>query len=249
MKTPHSRVPRSVSGFVLLALLAVELPSAPTAEDFVPPKIQRQVHVQFPVRAQNQGITNGEVRLYVEVDLEGKPGDILAFAHSGADFAQAAMDAIRQWRFTPALLAGQPIGSINRINVHFEVNGVTTYTRMPEQSAERADAGERFAYRAYTLPELDRVPKALSRPSPLFPREWIQQGKTGVVSVEYFIDEDGRTRFPRVVGNPDELLGASAVAAVKTWQFEPPLRQGQRVLALVGQEIQFRPGATNAERR
>lgn len=217
--------------------------SAPVVEDFVPPKVQRQVHVQFPVRAQNQGITSGEVRLYVEVDHEGKPGDILAFAHSGSDFAQAAVDAIRQWRFTPALLGGQPIGSINRINVHFEVNGVTTYTRMPEQSAERADAGERFAYRAYTLPELDRLPKPLSRPSPVYPKEWIQQGKTGVVSVEYFIDEDGRTRFPRVVGNPDELLGASAVAAVKTWTFEPPLRRGQRVLALVGQEIQFQPGA------
>ena len=224
-------------------MLASRSFSAPVGEDFVPPKVQRQVRVQFPVRAQNQGITNGEVRLYVEVDQEGKPGDILAFAHSGADFAQAAVDAIRQWRFTPALLGGQTIGSLNRINVHFEVNGVTTYTRMPEQSAERTDAGERFAYRAFTLPELDRVPRPLARRSPVFPREWIQQGKTGVVSVEYFIDENGRTRFPRVVGNSDELLGASAIAAVKTWSFEPPLRQGQRVLTQVRQEIHFQPDA------
>lgn len=232
---------------LLLALFPARSFSAPATEEFVPPKVQQQVHVQFPVRAQNQGITNGEVRLFVEVDPEGKVGDVLAFAHSGPDFAHAAVEAIRQWRFAPARLAGQPVGSINRINVYFEVNGVTTYTRMPEQAAERADAGERFAHRPYTLPELDRVPKPLSRSSPVYPKEWIQQGKTGVVSVEYFIDEDGRTRFPRVVGNPDELLGASAVAAVKTWKFEPPLRRGQRVLAQVGQEIQFQPDRAKAE--
>jgi TonB family protein len=246
MKATHPRVPRSVPGFLLLALFAMELLSAPAVESFVPPKIQQQVHVPFPVRAHNQGITNGEVRLYVEVDYEGKVGDVLAFAHSGSDFAQAAVDAIRRWRFTPALLAGQPIGSINRINVHFEINGVTTYTRMPEQSVDHAGSGERFAYRPYTLPELDRMPEPLSRSSPVYPQEWIRQGKSGVVSVEYFIDEGGRTRFPRVVGNPDELLGASAIAAVKTWQFEPPLRRGQRVLAQVGQEIHFRPDPAKA---
>jgi len=234
---------------LLLAWVPVRSFSAPAVEVFVPPKVLQQVHVQFPVRAQNQGVTNGAVWLFVEVDREGKPGDILAFAHSGPDFAQAAVEAIRQWRFTPALLGGEPIGSINRINVHFEVNGITTYTRMPEQSGGRADPGERFAYRPFSLPELDRMPKAISRPSPVFPQEWIRQGKTGGVSVEYFIDEDGRTRFPRVVGNPDELLAASAVAAVKTWTFEPPTRQGQRVLAQVGQEILFQPESAKAERK
>lgn len=249
MKAHFPRVSRVLIRLLLLAILPARAFSAPTAEDFVPPKVDQRVHVQFPVRALNQGITNGEAWLFVEVDREGKLGDVLAFVHSGADFAHAAMDAIKQWRFTPARFAGESVASINRMNVHFEVNGVTTHTKMPDQSDERAFPGERFTYRPFALPELDRTPKAISQPSPVYPQDWIRQGKAGVVMVDYFIDEAGRTRFPRVVGAPDELLGASAVAAVKRWQFEPPSRQGQRVLAQVRQEIHFQSAAATATRK
>jgi TonB family protein len=248
MKAHLPRVFRVLLRLLLLALLAVTPFSAEAEEEFVPPKVHQRVHVPFPVRALNEGITSGEVWLFVEVDREGRLGDVLAFAHSGADFANAAVHAIEQWQFTPALVAGEPVGSTNRINVHFEMNGVTAYTKMPDPSGERTGPGERFAYRPFTLPELDRIPKAIFRPSPVYPQEWIRQGKTGVVMVDYFIDEDGRTRFPRVVGNPDELLAASAVEAVKTWQFDPPSRQGQRVLAQVWQEIYFQPDRAKAER-
>ena len=249
MKAHLFRVSRVLIRVLPLAFLPVPPSSAEAAEDFVLPKIHQRVHVQFPARALSQGTTNGEVWLFVEVDREGRLGDVLAFAHSGADFATAAVDAIKQWRFTPARFAGEPVGSINRINVQFEVNGAIAYTKMPNQSDERAIPGERFAYRPYTLLELDRIPKAISRPSPVYPKEWIRQGKTGVVIVDYFIDEVGQTRFPRVVGNPDELLGASAVEAIKTWEFEPPSRQGQRVLARVQQEIYFQPERAKAERK
>lgn len=248
----NAHLPRASRVLIRLLLLAMAPASAFSGEaaaDFVPPGIDQQVRVQFPVRALNQGITNGEARLFVEVNREGKIGDVLAFAHSGADFAHAAVDAIKQWRFTPARFAGESVASINRINVLFEVNGVTTHTKMPDQSDERAVPGERFAYRPFALPELDRIPKAISQPSPVYPKDWIRQGKAGVVMVDYFIDEDGRTRFPRVVGHPDELLGASAVEAVRRWQFEPPSRQGQRVLAQVRQEILFQSEAAKAERK
>jgi TonB family protein len=249
MKAPFPCASCVLIRLLLLASLPARAFSAETAEDFVPPRVEQQVHVQFPVRALNQGITSGEVWLFVEVDRVGRLGDVLAFAHSGTDFANAAVYAIKQWRFIPARFAEESVASINRINVQFEVNGVTTHTKMPDQSDERAAPGERFAYRPFALPELDRIPKAISQPSPVYPKDWIRQGKAGVVVVDYFIDEEGHTRFPRVVGNPDELLGASAVEAVKRWQFEPPSRQGQRVLAQVRQEILFQSEAAKAERK
>jgi len=249
MKAYFPRVSRVLIRLLLLAMLPVGSFSAQVAEEFVPPRVDQRVHVQFPVRALNHGITNGEAWLFVEVDREGKLGDVLAFAHSGADFTHAAVEAVKQWRFAPARFAGEPVASINRMNVHFEVNGVTTHTKMPDQSDERAIPGARFTYRPFALPELDRIPKAIAQPSPVYPQDWIRQGKAGVVMVDYFIDENGHTRFPRVVGLPDELLGASAVAAVKQWQFEPPSRQGQRVLAQVRQEIHFQSLPASAERK
>ena len=240
MKSPFSRLPHALGRLTVLAgLVAAPLPAQVT-ENFVPCQIQQRVKINFPVRAFHEGITRGEVLLMLEVDRDGRLGDVLAFAHSGREFAREALDAVEQWAFTPALLDGEPIRSINTINVQFEVNGVTAYTKLIGQPERQVGSGERFAYRPYMLNELDGVPKAIERSSPIYPREWIQQGKTGEVTIDYFIDEDGHTRFPRVVGDADDLLGAAAVAAVKLWQFASPLRHGKPVLAQVRQVFHFR---------
>jgi TonB family protein len=218
------------------------LPLFANAPDgFEPCKIHQRVRVNFPVRPLHQGITRGEVSLFLEVDRDGQLRDVLVFRHTGKDFAEAALDAIKRWRFTPAAVFGEPIGSINQINVHFEVSGVIAYTKLIGQNDELLAFGDRVDYRPFTLVELDGVPRGISRPSPIYPREWIKQGRKGTVSVEYFIDETGHARFPRKVGDADELLAATTLAAVKTWRFEPPLRQGQPVLARVTQEFHFRP--------
>jgi TonB family protein len=241
MKARLSSFAPALCSLVLFAWVPAPIVSANAADAFEPCQIHQKVKVIFPVRALNRGITRGEVSLFLEVDRDGRLGDVLAFAHSGEEFAQAALDAVAHWQFTPASLAGEPIRSINRVNIRFEINGVIAYTKMAGQAEEQPASGERYAYRPYTLEELDRVPKGLVRPSPVYPREWIRQGKKGVVTIDYFIDEVGHTRFPRVVGEPDELLAAATIEAVKTWQFEPPSRQGQRVLAQVRQEFYFEP--------
>lgn len=221
------------------------LPSPPLlaneADGFEPCKIHQRVKVLFPVRPLNEGITRGEVSLFLEVDRDGQLRDMLVFKHTGKDFAQAALDAVKRWRFTPAAVFGEPIGSINRLNIYFEVSGVIAYTKLIGQNEAMPTSGDRLDYRPFTLVELDHVPRGISRPSPVYSKQWIEQGRKGTVRVEYFIDENGHARFPRVVGDADELLAAATLAAVKTWQFEPPLRQGQRVLAQVTQEFHFLP--------
>ena len=234
---------------MLLALFPGVLLSADAPDDFVPCEVDQRAKIIFPVRPLNEGITRGEVSLMIEVDREGRLGDLFAFAHSGIDFAKAAIDAVEQWRFTPALLAGEPIGSILTINIDFEVNGVAAYTKLFDQSEKPAIWGERYQYRPFNLNELDAVPRALSRPSPIYPKEWIAEGRTGSVTLDYFIDESGNTRFPRVVGVSDELLGAATIAAVKLWQFDQPLRHGQPVLAQVRQVFYFYPESAATERK
>jgi TonB family protein len=217
------------------------------ADDLVPCAVHQRVSVKFPIRPFNEGIKWGKVSLMLEVHPDGQLGDVLVFEHTGADFAEAAVFAVKKWEFTPALLAGEPVGSIVTINVQFEVNGVTAHTKLIGQAAEQAAPGGRFTYRPFTLTELDGVPRALFRAAPVYPREWILEGRTGAVTIDFFIDEDGRTRFPRVVWEADELLGAVTVDAVKGWQFEPPLRRGQAVLAQVRQMFHFRPEVKKSE--
>lgn len=247
MKSLFSRSARILAGLLAIAWLPAAPLAADVAEEFVPCKIHQRVKVQFPVRAFHEGILRGEVMLMLEVDRDGHLGDVLAFAHTGDEFARAALDAVAQWAFSPALLAQEPIGSVNTINIQFEVNGVTARTKLLGEPEAQPVSGERYLYRAFVLSELDAVPKALAQPSPVYPRDWIIEGKTGAVTLDYFIDERGQTRFPRVVGKADELLGAAAVEAVKSWQFEPPLRNGRPVLAQVRQVFNFRPQAATRQ--
>ena len=244
MKSSFSGSARTLGGLMVFAWLPVAPLTAEVVEEFVPCKIHQRVKVHFPVRAFHQGILRGEVMLMLEVDRDGHLGDVLAFAHTGKEFAQAALDAVAQWTFSPALVAQEPIGSVNTIHIQFEVNGVTARTKLVGEPELQPVSGERYVYRAFTLSELDAIPKALAQPSPIYPREWILEGKTGAVTLDYFIDERGQTRFPRVVGKADELLGAAAVEAVKSWRFEPPLRRGRPVLAQVRQVFNFRPQPT-----
>lgn len=216
--------------------------AAPVARNgLVPCVVRQRVPVKFPVRAFHEGVVYGEASLMVEVHSDGQLGDVLAVSHSGFDFAEAARHAVQQWEFIPATFNGEPIASIITVNVVFSVEGTIAYTKLIGQSSQEPIVRKRDAYRAFNLMELDGVPSALARPGPVYPKEWAEQGKTGSVTIEFFIDEAGETRFPQVVGEADELLAAAAIEAVKSWRFDPPMRFGRPVLAVVRQVFYFRP--------
>jgi len=49
------------------------------------------------------------VVLRVDVDATGRPYNVAVIERSGSrDLDRAATDAVRQWRFTPAMSNGQP---------------------------------------------------------------------------------------------------------------------------------------------
>lgn len=243
MKTCCSPLPRILGALLLLAALSPLRTLAAAADELVPCKVIQHTPVTFPVRALNDGIVNGKAALMLEVHRDGQLGDVLVVAHSGAPFAAAAVEAVKQWEFTPASIAGEPVASILTVNVQFAVNGVTAFTKRVGQGEEQSGGGTtlRDVYRPLNVRELDRAPKPIEQPGPAYLPEWSAQGKRGAVTVDFFIDEDGHTRFARVVGEADELLGAAAVDAVKAWRFEPPTSRGQRALVQAQQTFYFRP--------
>jgi protein TonB len=54
----------------------------------------------------------GKVSLKVFVRADGRVGEVLVAATSGHDVLdEAAVEAVRQWRFVPAKRSGQPVDS------------------------------------------------------------------------------------------------------------------------------------------
>ncbi|MDO8540357.1 MAG: TonB family protein [Opitutaceae bacterium] len=232
-----------VRGLAVLALMSSigAAPAAATDTDNIPIKVHQRAKVQFPIRALNLGILRGEASLMMDVDHTGRVVDVLAFAYTRREFADSALDAVKHWRFTPGRSGGEPVGSMITLTVMFEVTGVLAYVKPIAASEEENATGDQFAYQPIATAALDHVPAALQRDGPIYPRQWIDEGRTGAVTVEFFIDETGAVRLPRVVGKADEFLGAASVAAVRTWRFEPPRHKGRPVLTRASQVFTFHP--------
>jgi TonB family protein len=84
-----------------------------------PAKLIRHVAPVFPQSAQAQGI-QGSVTFEAIID---KAGFILntqlVSPYAPPDFVQAALDAIKQWQYTPTLLNGEPVDALTEITVNF----------------------------------------------------------------------------------------------------------------------------------
>jgi TonB family protein len=76
--------------------------------------------------------------------------------------------------------------------------------------------------------------------TPSIPDGVLAPGETRVVTVEFYIDQEGKVRVPAVAReDADDRLATVAVAAVEQWRFEPPMRDKQPVLVLAQQDFRF----------
>lgn len=74
----------------------------------------------YPVTALRVG-ESGTVVLRVNVGADGLPGEIVFARRSGSrELDNAARDAVKQWRFEPALSKGKPVASVVEIPIEFK---------------------------------------------------------------------------------------------------------------------------------
>jgi protein TonB len=65
----------------------------------------------------------GEVKLEAVIGTEGSVSFVRVLSGQvHPDFAIAAADAVRQWRFTPTLLNGQPVEVVMTVTVTFSLS-------------------------------------------------------------------------------------------------------------------------------
>lgn len=76
---------------------------------------------------------------------------------------------------------------------------------------------------------LDRAPRTRLQTAPLYPAEARRDGRSGIVTVEFVVNEAGEVMTPRVTGATDRIFEEAALRAVAKWRFEPGRRHGQVV--------------------
>lgn len=86
------------------------------------PKARRRTSPAYPDKARQRGIT-GYVKLKILLSASGEIGRVrVVDAKPRGMFEDAAMEAVRQWEFDPALYQGSPVETWMDQTVRFELN-------------------------------------------------------------------------------------------------------------------------------
>jgi TonB family protein len=80
-----------------------------------------QVKPEYPEALQKQGI-EGTVILRAVIGTSGQILSLSPFSDPEPALTKAAMDAVRQWKYTPTLLNGEPVEVETTITVGFRLD-------------------------------------------------------------------------------------------------------------------------------
>lgn len=85
-----------------------------------PPTLQREVKPTYTEDARRRGV-EGDVLLEVVVRADGNVGSVSVVRGLGAGLDGQAVEAVRQWRFSPARRLGTPVDVLVEVAVEFRL--------------------------------------------------------------------------------------------------------------------------------
>jgi TonB family protein len=106
--------------------------SSHMAQPFAPDRIRvkgdvaeanliRKVQPVYPAAAKAAHV-QGTVLLQMIILKDGTPGEITVTSSPSNDLSQASIDAVRQWRYRPILLNGQPVQVVTQVIVNYTLS-------------------------------------------------------------------------------------------------------------------------------
>jgi protein TonB len=88
-----------------------------TSQGVTEGKLLKKVMPSYPQMARNAGVS-GDVVLSAKIGTDGLLHDVKVISGSPL-LRQAAVDAAKQWRYSPYKLGGQPVETDTRITINF----------------------------------------------------------------------------------------------------------------------------------
>lgn len=85
-----------------------------------PPRLIREVRANYTEEARRANLV-GEVVLEIVVRRDGNVGDVKILQRLGSGLDQKAVEAVRQWRFTPGRMRGTPVDVVVEVAVEFKL--------------------------------------------------------------------------------------------------------------------------------
>lgn len=84
-------------------------------------KLTTKIQPIYPAAAKADGV-QGRVSLETVISADGVPEDIRVISSPSDDLTQSALEAVRQWRYSPTLLNGEPIKVVTDVQVNYTLS-------------------------------------------------------------------------------------------------------------------------------
>jgi TonB family protein len=205
---------------------------------YVPPKPANLERPVYPFEMLKQRVS-GEASISCLVDTDGRVVQINVLNATRPEFAEALAAAIEAAEFAYGTKEGDPIASVLGFRYRFDprANGDDTQRR---EELELLELASKKKLSIGKPDRLDRPLRARKQQAPAFPVRMLKSGEQGTAVVEFYLDEYGEPKLPRVLSATDPSFGYAAAHAVSQWRFEPPTVDGHPVVMRVAVPFQFR---------
>ena len=207
---------------------------------------------QMPVRVGGNVQAPERIRyvapIYPEIAAEARvAGIVIVEAVVGADgtvtdaqvlksiplLDQAALDAVKQWRYATTTLNGVPVPVIMTVTVNFSLaDGASAGAAMPPVQSSGMTAMASDPPPSWNGKTAIRIggnvtpPERIKYVPPVYPAEAQSARVEGIVVIEGLIDDEGNVAQAKVLKGVALLLDSAALDAVLQWKYTPTLVNG-----------------------
>jgi TonB family protein len=240
--TTHAKFLITAAAALATTLQGAVLASTMESSGSRPLKIVQTTEPAFPETLQTLHLESGEAQIVINVDADGVLVDTLVASYTDEAFADAAIDALQEWRYEPARERGEPVGVRMIIAFSFEARGrvISVTPANSLNMAINSIIGPQIVERLCRPRDLDRPLEVVHAVKPWHPGRTMSppQNDASVV-LDFYVDETGRPRMPVVLSADHMNFAAAAVQALEQWRFAPPTRHGQPVAVRAQQRFVF----------
>jgi len=196
-----------------------------------PPLVIYQVNPEYSEQARAAKL-NGIVTLTLWVDEHGNPTHVRVLRGVGMGLDEKAVEAVKQYKFKPAMEDGKPVLVELNVQVDFQIfDGPKAQMRPAD--FDPASAAPQQAAGGVTRPVL------IHQVFPEFTEQARKDKVSGIVTVNFLVDENGNPTHVRVMHGLGDGLDMEAIAAVKQYKFKPAMRDGKPVPFELNTEVNF----------
>jgi TonB family protein len=187
----------------------------------------------YPAALTDSGVSgSATVDILVKADGSVDQASLKSADHEA--FGEAALAAIKKWRFTPATVDGTPVEK--RVTVPFKFAAPVAqqlnarykrkvFQEVPERVLSQKEFGKKLKPK--------KPLRAVYPPA--------AKGAEANVQVKFVVAPDGSTINPEIQGKPPKEFLLPAINAIANAAYEPPVKDGKGVYVEMSTKLAFAP--------